>query len=91
MALQFKQEKRNTMGGVAWCFDCLTDGAAEGVRFDGDFTIMADRRGVRLTGLSPHIETMKDLQEFARVLSEAWKKHLSLKIKLEVVGGIVHV
>jgi hypothetical protein len=45
----------------------------------GKFQMEASQFGVSLHGESPLLENMADLQEFARVMSDAWKDHLSLK------------
>lgn len=46
------------------------------------FRIVARRDGVHFEGTSAKITDMKDLQEFAKIVSDAWKDHTSLQVKI---------
>lgn len=43
-----------------------------------DFQIFADKAGVRFSGRSSHIDNGESLQDFAKILSEAWTAHQKL-------------
>lgn len=51
------------------------------------FKIIASKLGVKFEGQSCTVTDMEELQEFAKVLSEAWKDHRNLIPKLETESG----
>lgn len=46
------------------------------------FRIVARKDGMHFEGQSAKITDMKDLQDFAKVVSDAWKDHTSLQVKI---------
>lgn len=48
------------------------------------FTFVATGSGVRWEGKTTTIQNMQDLQDMAKVASEAWKEHLRLKPRIEI-------
>jgi hypothetical protein len=74
--MKFKREKLDLPTGVAVFF------TESGTDQEGElepFQIIANRRGVRFEGKSPTLESIMDLDAFAKTVSEAWKDHLALK------------
>lgn len=49
---------------------------------DDKFQLKASRSGVMING-ELEIEGMQELDQFAKLLSDAWKEHLRLKPKLQ--------
>ena len=48
------------------------------------FAFIATPQGVRWEGKTTTIHDMTDLQDLARVASEAWSEHLKLRPKIEI-------
>lgn len=46
------------------------------------FTVEVDSSGLRFKGDSPNICTERDLQEYARLVSDAWAQHRKLAPKI---------
>lgn len=52
------------------------------------FTVEASPFGVGVRGdKALLLESMEDLQDFAKVISDAWKVHMKLKPRIEIVKG----
>lgn len=66
-------------------FDNLSGGTSV-TYTDGEFELLATREGVLIKGHSPIIGNMDELQELAKVLSDAWSEHLRLKPRLMKAG-----
>lgn len=66
-------------------FDNLSGGTSVAYT-DGEFELLATREGVLIKGHSPVIGTMDDLQELAKIISDAWADHLKLKPRLVRAG-----
>lgn len=66
-------------------FDNLSGGTSV-TYTDGEFELLATREGVLIKGHSPVISNMDELQELAKVLSDAWAEHLRLKPRLMKAG-----
>ncbi len=49
---------------------------------NSSFEIVASRRGIEFRGESPHLESVGDLDIFAKAVGDAWKDHLALLPKL---------
>lgn len=52
------------------------------------FAFVATSQGVRWEGKTTQIKDMNDLQDMARVASEAWAEHLKLKPRIEVTAEL---
>lgn len=55
---------------------------------DKKFQVEASQYGISFRGESPLIETRRELDEFAQVVASAWKAHLTLKPRIEVVKSL---
>lgn len=49
---------------------------------DPAFTLEVDKKGLRIFGKCPEITTQNDLQDFARLISDMWREHLTLAPKI---------
>lgn len=49
---------------------------------ESGFSIIADKRGIRTEGSSPYLENAADLEAFAKAVSDAWKQHQMLRVKI---------
>ncbi len=83
MGMTFKRSK----------FSALIDGLTtvtyvEQVGTDDEFTITVNQKGMRIRGhLVATITSEKDLQDFARLISDCWKDHKKLVPKVSVGFG----
>lgn len=51
------------------------------------FIIEASQFGVSMSGESPLLENRSDLEEYARIVSDAWLDHLALRPKIVGIHG----
>jgi len=66
----------------------LADQETEVVFQAEDFRIIARKQGISFHGASEFIEDRKGLEQFAQMIAEAWKAHISLKPQLtKSLGG----
>lgn len=70
--MEFSRKKLNVGDDVFWVLK----------EKESRFTLTARRDGIAIGGSDLKLESMDDLQEFAKVMSETWKKHLSLVPKI---------
>ena len=53
------------------------------------FTIVSSKRGIYITGKTPWIEDIENLNGLAKVIGEAWTDHTKLRPKI-LVHGVEH-
>lgn len=84
--LKFKEEKRPGLLGLTTIF---TEIGESGQPYDVEtpFKLHADSGGIRITGNSPRLASMDDLQIFAKVLDSAWRAHRILIPKIYNAAG----
>jgi hypothetical protein len=70
--MKIKREKHEVMGSVFWLFQIE----------ETSFAIRADKQGIRFLGDSPYLENQEELQEFAKLVADAWREHHKLKPRL---------
>lgn len=79
--MKITRTKRDGLDGTEVAFEYKDeDGAVP-------FSVIASRRGLLLTGRSPHMETVRDLDRFAKIIADAWAEHTKLKPKIMVRAG----
>lgn len=75
--MKFEKKKVDGLNGPVMIFS-LTAATDDPMGFE----IWADKRGIQLRGYSPPLEGESDLQDLAKVVSDAWREHLKMKPRL---------
>lgn len=76
--MKFTRKKLDTFGGGVEVVYTMTAPS----ELTSPFAVVASAKGVRMEGVSEYIFGQEELQKFAKILSDAWADHLSLKPNL---------
>lgn len=86
--MEFTKKKLPSLAGKGAEVHFMQDLTNEDEKPFPPFVFLATPQGVRWEGKTTTIKDMNDLQDMARVASEAWSEHLKLRPRIEITAEL---